>query len=224
MIGKYRTAELSFMLVGHTKFAPDRYFGLIKKKFRRSSIDSILEMSRVVRESTTTGKNKAQLIRSLSGEKEVDFCQWSAFLQQFFKAIPNILKYHKFRIDTAKPGVVVVQEYSDTQELAIDVLKVDHQEILTAGLPQLTPIKGLDLNRQWYLYEQICPFCKNSLFADFSCPLPSTPKPTLQQKKIPLVCTEESLVSTTKSKATKRKCSQCNQPGHTKRTCPGNKL
>ena len=84
-------------------------------------------MAHVVKESTTTGKNKAQLIRSPSGEKEVDFYQWTAFLQQFFKSIPNILKYHKFRFNA---GVVVVQEYSDTEELAIDHLKVDHQQIL----------------------------------------------------------------------------------------------
>ena len=109
LTGKHRTAEVSFMLVGHTKFAPDRYFGLIKKRFRRSSIDTLFEMARVVKESTTTGKNKAQLIRSPSGEKEVDFYQWTAFLQQFFKSIPNILKYHKFRFNAAKPGVVVVQ-------------------------------------------------------------------------------------------------------------------
>ena len=31
MTGENTTAELSFMLVGHTKFAPDRLFGLIKK-------------------------------------------------------------------------------------------------------------------------------------------------------------------------------------------------
>ena len=54
---QHRTAELSFMLVGHTKFAPDRHFGLIKKRFRRSSL---FEMARVVKESTTTGKTKPQ--------------------------------------------------------------------------------------------------------------------------------------------------------------------
>lgn len=32
--------ELSFMLVGHTKFAPDRFFGLFKNLFRRSQVDT----------------------------------------------------------------------------------------------------------------------------------------------------------------------------------------
>ena len=104
------TAQISFMLVGHTKFAPDRFFGLVKKRFRRSCVDTLTDIARVVEESTTTGKNKAQMIRNLDGEKQVDFYQWSVFLQQFFKPIPNILKYHCFRVNAAKPGVVMVRE------------------------------------------------------------------------------------------------------------------
>ena len=41
MTGRHLTAELSFVLVGHTKFAPDRFFGLIKKRYRRSCVDTI---------------------------------------------------------------------------------------------------------------------------------------------------------------------------------------
>ena len=67
MTGRHMTAELSFMLVGHTKFAPDRFFGLIKKRYRRSCVDTINHLSLVVNESTTTKQNKAQLIRDLTG-------------------------------------------------------------------------------------------------------------------------------------------------------------
>ena len=31
MTGKNESVQISFMVVGHTKFAPDRFFGLIKK-------------------------------------------------------------------------------------------------------------------------------------------------------------------------------------------------
>ena len=99
-------------------------------------------------------ESKAQLISSPSSEKEVDVHQWTAFLQQFFKTIPNILKYRKFYFSAAKPGVLVVQEYSDTAKLAVDLLRVDYQ-VLTVGMPKPIPIKELDLHRQWYLYEQI---------------------------------------------------------------------
>ena len=31
---------LSFMIPGHTKFSPDRSFGMIKRKYRRTKVDS----------------------------------------------------------------------------------------------------------------------------------------------------------------------------------------
>lgn len=70
------------------------------------------------------------------------------------------------------------KEFSNSQEICINVLKVDHQLLLTAGMPSLTDVKGLDEKRQWYLYEQIRPFCKTNLAADFTCPKPNVPKPS----------------------------------------------
>ena len=39
--GLNESVELSFMLVGHTKFAPDRFFGLFKKTYRKSIVDTM---------------------------------------------------------------------------------------------------------------------------------------------------------------------------------------
>ena len=72
------------MLVGHTKFAPDRYFSLLKKRYHRSCVDTIVDIARVMKESTTTGHNIPQLILSHDGVKYVQFYQWKDFLQQFF--------------------------------------------------------------------------------------------------------------------------------------------
>ena len=41
LAGLNDTAELSFMLVGHTKFAPDRFFVLLKRLYRRSLVDTM---------------------------------------------------------------------------------------------------------------------------------------------------------------------------------------
>ena len=38
LTGRHKAATLSFMLVGHTKFAPDCFFGLFKRCFIRSSV------------------------------------------------------------------------------------------------------------------------------------------------------------------------------------------
>ena len=40
----HESIQLSFMLVGHTKFSPDRFFGLFKKAFRRSTACTIYDI------------------------------------------------------------------------------------------------------------------------------------------------------------------------------------
>ena len=61
MTGKNDTIELSFMLVGHTKFSPYRPFGL-KKVYRHYSVSSLSEFVGVVERSTIGEQNIAQLI------------------------------------------------------------------------------------------------------------------------------------------------------------------
>lgn len=56
--GLSESAELSFMLVGHTKFAPDRFFSLFKRLYRRSLVDTMTDVVRVVQESSTCEKKR----------------------------------------------------------------------------------------------------------------------------------------------------------------------
>ena len=49
MTGKNKTITISFMIVGHTKSAPDCFFGLIKKRFGHSAVFSLKEMVEVVK-------------------------------------------------------------------------------------------------------------------------------------------------------------------------------
>ena len=39
--------ELNFMIAGHTKFSPDQHFGTIKKRFSRTFVSSLPELSEV---------------------------------------------------------------------------------------------------------------------------------------------------------------------------------
>ena len=110
-----------------------------------------------------------QLIRYIYGVLQVTFYQWSAFLSNFFTAIPNNSKYHSFRVC---PGVVFVGEFSDASEVQLTILKAVLTETMTSAihLPEKAIIPGLDLNWQWYLYEQICLHCKSHLARDMTCP------------------------------------------------------
>ena len=73
MTGHHTSVELSFMLVGHTKFSPDRFFGLFKKAFCRSTVSTIFEISQQVEVSTATGQSIPQLVRDMKGELQVKF-------------------------------------------------------------------------------------------------------------------------------------------------------
>ena len=39
--GKNPKAKLSFMIAGHTKFSPNRFFGLLKKMYRQTDVSSL---------------------------------------------------------------------------------------------------------------------------------------------------------------------------------------
>ena len=45
-------------------------------------------------------------------------------------------------------------------------------------LPEAAVIPGLNLQRQWYLYENISQHCKSKVSADITCPKPSQEKPS----------------------------------------------
>ena len=93
--GLSKACELNFMIPGHTRFSPDRFFGLIKRKFRRSKVSSLSQIAEVVESSTTGGQNKAYVIGDES-MKPFTYYDWADFLSDFFTTIPHITTYYHF--------------------------------------------------------------------------------------------------------------------------------
>ena len=114
MTNQNSSAELSSMIVGHTKFSPGRYFGLFKKAYRHSTVSTIWEIAEMSKASTTDMKIIPQLIKSPDGETHVKFDQWTSFLSQFLRTIPHILTYHIFKITDSTSGNVELKEYSNS--------------------------------------------------------------------------------------------------------------
>ena len=50
LTGRNRSIKLSFMLPGHTKFAPDRFFGQVKKLYRRTPVSTFCDNRRCSQE------------------------------------------------------------------------------------------------------------------------------------------------------------------------------
>ena len=63
----HHSITYSFLIAGHTKFAPDRSFGLIKKAYKVTYVSSLYEFARLVETSSTAGVNKAQLVGTHDG-------------------------------------------------------------------------------------------------------------------------------------------------------------
>ena len=103
----------------------------------------------------------------------------------------------------------------------------NHRDSDVILLPSILP-KGLELERQWYLYEKICPLCHTNLARDLTCPKPTLPKPHGAKKKNMVTPTTVSCASAMEEDhsgivlaGTKRRlCSVCHNPGHNKKTCP----
>ena len=94
------------MVPGHTKFKCDGSFGLIKKLYRKTTVDCVDHIVEVVKKSSTAGLNKAQCYDNGKGFQYLDL---NSVLRIFFKKLSGLQKYQHFVFEAVKPGVVKAQ-------------------------------------------------------------------------------------------------------------------
>ena len=176
---RYTHITLSFLPVGHSKFSPDWCFGFFKHLYRRTRVGSLQAIAHVANNSAEC--NFAQLVSRKGGSTFVPSYLWTDF---FAMKIPGIKKLHHFQVTASSPGKVFVREWFDSPEVALDLLK-EPREPDADELPMLIAPHGLSAERQWYLHEQIRPFCPEE-DKDSMCPLPSVPKPGGSRQGTPL--------------------------------------
>ena len=167
----HRNINYSFLIAGHTKFGPDRCFGILKKSFKVSFISSLYELARMVDTSSNAGVNKAQLVATHDGRVIVPVYDWSTFLGQYFKKLPNIKKFHHFRFSKDEPGVVYCREFLSSPEEAFFLLRNGVAIPPGSVLPQKINPEGLSEERRNYLYREIRQFCKPGT-EDLVAPVP----------------------------------------------------
>ena len=156
----HRSITYSFLIAGHTKFGPDRCFGLIKKAYKVTYISSLYEFARLVETSSTTGTNKAQLVGTHDGRVIVPVFDWVTFLGQYFKRFPNVKKVHHFRFTKDNPGMVYYREFSTSPEQSFMLLKNNVILPSSRTLPRVINPDGLSEERKAYLHREIRQFCR----------------------------------------------------------------
>ncbi|KAK3737672.1 hypothetical protein RRG08_066359 [Elysia crispata] len=115
LTGRHTKITLSFLIAGHTKFSCDWCFGLLKRKFKRTRVDSLGDMEDVVKDSARG--NIAQLCGNERGEVFVPTYDWKAYLPSFFKKVVGIKKFHHFIFSKESQGNVILKEASDSEEV-----------------------------------------------------------------------------------------------------------
>ena len=149
----------SFLLAGHTKFGPDRCFGILKKAYKLNHISSLYELATVVESSSTNGINKVQLVGTHNGKSVVPVYDWATYLGQYFKKMLNITKFHHFRFSRKELGVVYCKARIFGPEIKVNLLRKTNV-LPHSDLPPHIKLNGLDEDRKKYLFNEIRQFCK----------------------------------------------------------------
>lgn len=115
MTGKNKKNSLHFLLTGHTKFSPDRNFGILKSKYARADVDCLQDMMEVVNTSSPHGYNVAlSIVDPSTNIQKVKWKKWDDCLKQNFHSIPHITKYHHFVF--LPNGEIRAKEFVDSTE------------------------------------------------------------------------------------------------------------
>ena len=130
LVGLHQRVSLHFLVAGHTKFAPDWCFGLLKQRFRRSLVSSLDELSECVQASTLTGVNVPQLVGRESGPAIVPLYDWQAFLAPLFKTVPGIKGHQHFTFTADAPGILHYKEFWRSEEKQHMMLKVPFEQVI----------------------------------------------------------------------------------------------
>lgn len=203
------------MIVGHTKFTPDSCFGLLKQKFRKSQVNTLQQLKTVVE--TSASCNEVEMVGWEDGISIIPTYDWSTYLGEGMLKVKGIKKYQHFHFHASGKGTVSCQIVSDSAAKEITLLRnTSSWTVSSSILPDQIQPKGLDPNRQWYLYDKIRPFCEDENNKNKTCPLPTCPKPS-NIRNTP----EPSTQSPISSPPTKRSkiCGKCGTIGHNSRTC-----
>ena len=131
--GLHHRVSLHFLIAGHTKFAPDWCFGLLKKAFRRTRVSNLQELSSCIQSSTNKSVSIAQLVGSDNGPAEAPVYDWQSFLGPLFKAVLHIKDQHHFAFLSSKPGIVMYRQLYKSEEQSFCMLKIPISQVTHQG-------------------------------------------------------------------------------------------
>ena len=172
LTGLHEEVKISFLPVGHTKFAPDWCFGLMKQRFWCTKVGDLDDIVNCV--SLSSSVNVPQLVGLLDGTTLVTTYNWSEhFEEQTVKtALKGISQMHHFRFVSSSPWAVFVKSLGSDAERKINLLKNTSWTPLAHELPNVVVPAGLSVEHWQYLFDKIREYCPAEK-QDSVCPKPS---------------------------------------------------
>ena len=155
-MGHNKSMTLNFMAVGHTKFAPDRFFGKGKQCWASSEAETVAEALEAWRRSCEG--NMAVDARL------VDFYNWEAKLHHICSRFPDISKKHHFYFSSEHPWEVQTaenHEQTSTDRPWTTLLKRSLRatgDVFSLPLTNLTLLNkeiGITKGRLWYIFRKL---------------------------------------------------------------------
>lgn len=170
--------ELSFLPVGHTKFACDWAFGLFKRKVRVEKASSLAEVASIITKSTPLSNvNQPVLTGNEKGEVFVPIYDWlNYFASKGWHAIKNITVFNHFILTSNDKGKVFTK--NDCNGPSTEFI-VSHETQPLNDFPSMVIPPGLSYERKLYLFQKIRPYCADES-KDLLCPDPG-PRPVTEQ-------------------------------------------
>ena len=168
MTGKHVSITLSFLVTGHTKFGPDWCFGLAKKKIRRCTINCLADICEAVNSSSHTGVNIAQLCGQENGTVIVPMYDWTTYLDNTCKRLPQIQTYHHFNFSSEHVWKVRVKEFAHDSSIEFEIYDPKAHLSMESHPRQMKPA-GISRERKGYLSKHIRQFVADE-FKDLVAP------------------------------------------------------
>ena len=123
--GRHKSISSNFLITGHTTFAQDWCFGLLKQKLHKEPVSSLKEMEPTVCRSTLQDVNVPQLVGDERGTVFVPMYDWQVFLVPFSKPVKGIKQYHHFSFSHQAMGVVMATTHAEGPTQIVPVLVGD---------------------------------------------------------------------------------------------------
>lgn len=168
--------ELNFLLSGHTKFSPDRLFGVFKGKYAVTNIDCFSDILQCVISSSRNGYNVPVPIRFPNSlEPQVEWKSFDTYFKSLYGTLKGILQFHHFIFKSKLPVMCKHFVNSEVEHVSITLKESLVPDLETNSIEIISP-SGLSVERQWYLFKQIRGLCIDSSKMDEVAPKPTIPE------------------------------------------------